>query len=263
MSKIEWTERTWNPTVGCSLASPGCTNCYAMRAAWRMGHHPKTPQYRGLTTMTKAGPVWTGEVRLVKHRLEEPLKRRKATVYFVNSMSDQFHEALPDAEIDQVFDVMEQASHHIYQILTKRADRMARYTQARYADRAPPPQIWLGVSTEDQRRADERIPHLLAAHAAVRFLSCEPLLEPLNLRPWIDRLDWVIVGAESGKNARPMVLDWVRSLRDQCGPRAVPFFFKQANIGGRIVPLPELDGRRWEQYPTPRAVPLQIEHPPR
>src|SRR3954470_13202808 len=190
-----------------------------------MGHNPKTPQYRGLTRMTKAGPVWTGEVRLVEHKLAEPLKNRKPTLYFVNSMSDLFHESLPDADIDQVFAVMEQATQHKYQILTKRAERMARYTQARYAHRPPPPHIWLGVSVEDQRRADERIPHLLDARAAVRFLSCEPLLELLNLRPWIDRLDWVIAGAESGKSdqVRPMDLDWVRSLRDQCVAAGVAF----------------------------------------
>ena len=129
MTKIEWAQETWNPTVGCSLASPGCTNCYAMRQAWRMGHNPKTPQYRGLTTMTKAGPVWTGIVRLVEHKLEEPLKRRKPTMYFVNSMSDLFHETLPDAEIDRVFAVMEQTPRHTYQILTNGGEQMARYTQ--------------------------------------------------------------------------------------------------------------------------------------
>jgi protein gp37 len=251
MTKIEWAEETWNPTAGCSLASPGCTNCYAMRAAWRMGNNPKTPQYRGLTMVTKAGPVWTGEVRLVEQKLAEPLKRRKPTLYFVNSMSDLFHESLPDEDIDRVFAVMEQATHHKYQILTKRAERMARYTQARYAH--PPPHIWLGVSVEDQRRADERIPHLLDARAAVRFLSCEPLLELLNLRPWIDRLDWVIAGAESGPSARPMELDWVRSLRDQCVAAGVAFFFKQDVDGGKKVPLPELDGRRWAEYPTPQV----------
>jgi protein gp37 len=264
MTKIEWAEETWNPMVGCSLASPGCTNCYAMRAAWRMGHHPKTPQYRGLTRMTKAGPVWTGEVRLVEHKLAEPLRVRKPTGYFVNSMSDLFHETLPDADIDRVFAVMEQASRHIYLILTKRAERMARYTRVRYADRAPPPHIRLGVSVEDQRRADERIPFLLEARAAVRFLSCEPLLGPLNLRPWIGRLDWVIAGAESGKRnrVRPMDLDWVRSLRDQCLAAGVAFFFKQDFDGGKKVPLPMLDGIRWAQYPTALAAPPVENHPP-
>jgi protein gp37 len=168
-------------------------------------------------------------------------------------MSDQFHETLPDAEIDCVFAVMEQASHHIFLILTKRAERMARYTQARYAHQAPPPNVWLGVSVEDQRRADERIPHLLKAQAAVRFLSCEPFLEPLNLHSWINQIHWVIVGAESGKadRARPMELDWVRSLRDQCLAARVAFFFKQDADGGKKVPLPVLDGVRWTQSPTP------------
>ena len=204
--------------------------------------------------MTKAGPVWTGIVRLAEDKLAAPLKRRKSTVYFVNSMSDLFHETLPDAEIDRVFAVMEQASYHIIQILTKRADRMARYTQARYARHAPPSNIWLGVSVEDQRRADERIPHLLGIQAAVRFLSCEPLLGPLDLRSWIDRIHWVIAGAESGRpdRAPPMELDWVRSLRDQCLAAGVVLFFKQDADGGKKVSLPVLDGVHWTQYPKPR-----------
>lgn len=249
MTKIEWTKDTWNPTVGCSLASPGCTNCYAMAMAYRLANIAMTrDQYANLTTKTKAGAVWTGIVRLWEPALDKPLKRLKPTTYFVNSMSDLFHEALRDAAIDQVFDVMERTPRHTYQVLTKRADRMARYTQSRYSD--PPPHIWLGVSTEDQRRADDRIPHLLKARAAIRFLSCEPLLGPLALTPWLHGLDWVIAGAESGKGARPMDLNWVRSLRDQCVNAGVAFFFKQDAEGGHKVSLPELDGQRWTQQPV-------------
>jgi protein gp37 len=279
MTKIEWAEDVWNPIVGCSVISPGCTNCYAMRDAWRKSANPKTPQYHGLTRMTRGGPVWTGEMRLHEPALTKPLKRRKPTMYFVNSMSDLFHESVQDAWLDQVFAVMALCPQHRFLILTKRADRMRAYmtrlldeplrdTVRRMAAARPAwkygagldivipaPNVWLGVSAEDQPRADERIPHLLATPAAVRFVSVEPMLGPVSMLVTDHRghdihalrgiavdptdpdgadkyyrtakLDWVIVGGESGPNARPMHLDHARDVVRQCQAAGVPPFVKQ------------------------------------
>lgn len=283
-SAIEWTDATWNPVTGCSVVSPGCTNCYAMKlAGTRLRHHPSR---RGLTQPSKAGPVWTGEVRLNAHWLDQPLQWRQPRRIFVCAHGDLFHEAVPDAWIDRVFAVMALAPQHTFQVLTKRAERMreymtaagprvlklqvtahpASYHELHTGDRPawPLPNVWLGVSAEDQTRADERIPHLLATPAAVRFVSLEPLLGPIDILPhlfiythednarldsdedlhasplpWRDpattpaadicspRLDWVIAGGESGHGARPSHPDWFRSLRDQCAAAEVPFFFQQ------------------------------------
>ena len=272
-SAIEWTEATWNPIVGCSVTSPGCTNCYAMRMAARL-ERMSQPRYAGLTQPTKAGPVWTGVLRQAPEAtLLQPLRWKRPRRIFVNSMSDLFHEDVPDEWIDQVFAVMALAPQHTFQVLTKRTERMRDYVCTRAGDwmlhlpeaflsigaftlslgftpvQWPLPNVWCGVSVEDQARADERIPHLLATPAAKRFLSCEPLLGPVNLtdlggsgsaksygahgftclrglcgRPAVD---WVIVGGESGPSARPMYPDWARSLRKQCQVASVPFFFKQ------------------------------------
>lgn len=222
---IEWTDATWNPIVGCSVVSPGCKHCYAMRfAGARLSH---VPVYAGLTQRTKAGHVWTGEVREQSSVLDQPLKWRKGRRIFVNSMGDVFHENATDDMIDCVFDVMERATQHVYQVLTKRAKRMREYMARRYFGRWPPPHIWLGVSAEDQERWDERVPELIRAPAAVRFVSAEPLLGPIFEPCFIADLDWLIVGGESGRNARPMHPDWARGLRDQCAAHGVPFFFKQ------------------------------------
>jgi protein gp37 len=283
-SSIEWTDATWNPVTGCSVVSPGCTNCYAMKlAGTRLQHHPSRAS---LTHKTKSGPVWTGEVRLNEQWLTQPLKWRRPRRIFVCAHGDLFHESVPDEWIDRVFAVMALAPQHSFQVLTKRAERMRGYfannhVMARIysavqdqllADQSwrsdpkrttaalgatialgkrwPLPNVWLGVSVEDQARADERIPQLLATPAEVRFLSCEPLLGPVDLRwalghrldiaagflerghfsPGLEtlrRLDWVIAGGESGPGARPMHPDWARSLRDQCAAAGVPFFFKQ------------------------------------
>lgn len=263
-TKIEWTEATWNPITGCSVTSPGCTNCYAMKlAGTRLAHHPSRT---GLTTDTKAGPVWTGETRFNEEWLTQPLKWRRPRRIFVCAHGDLFHESVPDEWIDRVFAVMALASQHTFQVLTKRAARMREYvsrhdtskigdsitTNAFWLNSAtrgyrgsggsavwPLPNVWLGVSVEDQARADERIPDLLATPAAVRWLSCEPLLGPVDLGElqeglpanawltWLDGLDWIVIGGESGPGARPMHPDWVRSLRDQCAAAGVPFFFKQ------------------------------------
>ena len=241
---IEWTDATWNPITGCSVLSAGCTNCYAMRlAGTRLKHHPSRA---GLTIDGKAGPVWNGEVRLNEGWLDQPLRWSRPRTIFVCAHGDLFHPAVPDAWLDQVFDVMEnrRVRHHRFQVLTKRANRLRDYLRRRWQvpgvadlyglpDGAmvyqPFKHIWLGVSVEDQRAADERIPALIDTPAFTRFLSCEPLLGPLDLvEPlWLDWIDWVIAGGESGLGARPMHPAWVRDLRDQCAGAAKPFFFKQ------------------------------------
>lgn len=351
---IEWTEATWNPIVGCSLATPGCTNCYAMRMAARLDRMGQA-HYAGLTQPSKAGAIWTSKLALAPESiLLAPLRRRKPTTYFVNSMGDLFHEDAPDEWIDRVFAVMALCPQHTFQVLTKRSGRMrAWFSQERPrgtpaeilaelyvshpeiagswpldAARAvdvgkrgwPLPNVWLGVSAEDQPRADVRVPDLLATPAAVRFVSAEPLLGPIDFRllrfksgddlpdemrvnsehgsinalsgistwpashyqtPVIARqsrivegelwqsegesrrIEWIIVGGESGPSARPMHPDWARSIRDQCKAAGVPFFFKQWGewldeqeaTARHRAPGPEMfdrfgapKGNRWHPY---------------
>lgn len=302
-TSIEWTDKTWNPTRGCSLVSAGCTHCYAMKQAHRFSG--PGGKYEGLTRPGANGPIWTGKVRLAPQMLDAPLRWTKPRRIFVDSMSDLFHEDVPDDFIAAVFGVMAMTPRHTYQILTKRADRLPKWFEwlrAEYdgpcdqnavlqtslgqyhrgdyeaSDDAfedmldadwPLPNVWIGVSVEDQATADERIPHLLRAPAAVRFLSIEPLLSPvrLNLMDWYDwadgshcvvprnrssRPDWVIVGGESGPKARPMHPDWARSIRDQCVAAGVPYFFKQwgewcpvsddTPTGSKLVFVHELGG---------------------
>ncbi|MER8540298.1 phage Gp37/Gp68 family protein [Mesorhizobium sp. M1334] len=263
-SAIEWTDATWNPITGCSIVSPGCTNCYAMKLAGTRLKH--IDSRKGLTRETKAGPVWTGEVRLNRQWLHQPLEWKKPRRIFVCAHGDLFAENVPDEWILDVFTVMAAADHHTYQVLTKRADRMREFLSRRdllediyanwYTFTGKPAEVyswplhnvWCGVSAEDQKRADERLPALLATPAKLRFVSAEPLLGSLDiakyLRPLCDRcppwevpcrigcqhctrLDWVIVGGESGPDARPMHPAWARSTRDQCQAARVPFFFKQ------------------------------------
>ena len=277
MSKIEWTEKTWNPIVGCSVVSPGCTNCYAMTLAARIERmSPDLAHYKGLTQISKAGPVWTGKVALAgDDKLLEPLRRKKPTTYFVNSMSDLFHENVPDEWIDRVFAVMALAPQHTFQVPTKRAPRMRKYcgdpktaervaaiilknewqisgrqqlapmgNRAREIDpefvRWPLPNVWLGVSAEDQKRYDERVFELNHTPAAVRFVSAEPLLGPIETglkrgQGFAPGIDWIIVGGESGPNARPMHPDWARSIRDQCDAGAA-FFYKQHGEWKALAP---------------------------
>ena len=296
-TSIEWTDATWNPIVGCSVVSPGCTNCYAMKMAARIERCGTAPHYAGTTHASKAGAVWTGRVSLAPaHILTHPLRWNRARKIFVNSMGDLFHESVPDEWIDRVFAVMALAPQHTFQVLTKRSKRQREYmTPARatavgmealgltfeaYArdHRSmvgdgvmlegdichlkvwPLPNVWLGVSVEDQARADERIPDLLATPAAVRFVSAEPLLGPVDLtwlKPTINALspinhpslDWVIAGGESGPAARPMHPDWVRALRDQCAAAGTAFFYKQNIINGQKVECPTLDGRQHIEFP--------------
>jgi len=214
-SKIEWTEQTWNPTVGCTKISPGCKNCYAETMAKR------------LQAMGMRGYENGFRLTLMPERLSEPLERRKPTVYFVNSMSDLFHEKVPFDYIRQVFDVMSQAPQHTFQVLTKRAERMAEFCKSRNV----PSNVWLGVSVENKKHGVSRISVLREIDASVRFLSVEPLLEPLGEID-LTGIHWVIVGGESGHKARPIRQEWVDNIKQQCDASDVAFFFKQWGTWG-------------------------------
>jgi protein gp37 len=272
MSKIEWTDKTWNPVTGCTKVSQGCKNCYAERMYERFNGHGS---FKNVTCH--------------QDRLTQPMKWKKPSMIFVNSMSDLFHEDVPFIFIDAVFSVMSDIDHHIYQVLTKRPQRMVEFFKWKRDEFGvpwqPKPNVWLGVSVEDQKAADERIPLLLQVPAAVRFLSCEPLLGPVRLtqidadaaghkeyctinaltgrhtdmaRPCEDvpSIHWVICGGESGPGARPMNPDWAQSLRDQCASAEVPFFFKQwgawSPYGDRVGKKKAgriLDGSTYDQFP--------------
>lgn len=222
---IEWTQHTWNPQVGCSIVSPGCTNCYAMRQARRLETAFGMPAYQGTTKLVNGNPVWTGKIgKASRAQLRKPLTHRDPTTFFVNSMSDLFHEDAPEAWITETFDMIRLAKHHTYQILTKRPEVAARYYAA-HPEVHGLPQVWLGVSVEDRKRA-ERIDVLRAIPAATRFLSVEPLLGPLGAVD-LAGIDLVITGGESGPGARFMHPDWVREMRDQCIAQRVAFFHKQ------------------------------------
>lgn len=310
-TKIEWAQAVWNPVVGCSLKSSGCVNCYAMPMAWRLAGMASKPDgtgnvavdhYSGLTRKSGGRSVWTGKVAAAPDAVWlAPLRRRKPTIYFVNSMGDLFHEVVPDEWIDRAFAVMALCPQHKFIVLTKRATRMRGWAidpmmprrvarviidmliakQIKFDPQTWPvisegdidepsdvlvrrvlPNVALGVSVEDQDSADERIPHLLAIPAAIRLISAEPLLGPVDLNrihevfddgqlhtwesaldgkrfdiwtdfdsdpmlPGFPKLDWVIAGGESGKGSRPCHPDWARGLRDQCAAAGVPFFWKQ------------------------------------
>lgn len=282
---IEWTEATWNPVSGCSKVSQGCKHCYAEREWPRLAAPRARPN------------IYTGraftDVKCHPEKLDIPLRWQKPRRIFVNSMSDLFHEDVPDEFINQVFEVMNQAHRHVFQVLTKRPERMLEYMSTRKWPNAvtiygaAPLNVWLGVSIEDQATADERIPLLLQTPAAVWWISAEPLIGPLMIdtflgllpedddgAPYPGRIDWLVVGGESGPQARPMHPDWARSLRDQCLECGVPFFFKQWGEWAPDAPISkyadstiklddgtylrfvgkkragrELDGRTWEEYP--------------
>ncbi len=214
-SKIEWTEQTWNPTVGCTKISPGCKNCYAEVMAQR------------LQAMGMRGYEHGFRLTLMPERLSEPLERRKPTIYFVNSMSDLFHEKVPFDYVRQVFDVMTQSPQHTFQVLTKRAERMAQFCR----NVTVPPNVWLGVSVENRKYGVQRIGILRNIEVGVRFLSIEPLLEHLGEID-LTGIHWVIVGGESGSKARPMKREWVDSIKRQCDDAGVAFFFKQWGTWG-------------------------------
>lgn len=270
MTSIEWTDETWNPLAGCTRASAGCDNCYAARMALRLeamaqadiaaGKDPggKT-KYIGVATRNGRGvPAFNGTINLDTDALNVPLNWRKPRRVFVNSMSDLFHPGVPFRFVADAFTVMRLSPRHTYQVLTKRPGRMADFQRQHYPNGFPA-NVWAMTSVENQAAADERIPDLLRVRAAVRGLSMEPLLGPVNIGfggvmpnrwQWLDgdSLHWVIVGGESGPNARPMHPDWVRSIRDQCQAAGVPFFFKQ--WGDWCYPSQMTDGERraWDVY---------------
>ncbi|MDO8330308.1 MAG: phage Gp37/Gp68 family protein [Fluviicoccus sp.] len=239
-SKIEWTERTWNPVVGCTKVSPGCKHCYAETMAHR------------LQAMRAPGYEDGFKLKLMPDRLDEPLQRKKPTTYFVNSMSDLFHEDVPFAYIEQVFDVIRRAPQHTFQILTKRADRLESF----FFGRTVPVNAWIGVSVEDVKYGVPRIKHLQRVDASIRFLSVEPLLEDIG-QVDLEGIHWVIVGGESGSRARPMQIEWVDNIREQCEESGAAFFFKQwggwgvdgkkraKHLNGR-----ELHGKTWDAMPA-------------
>lgn len=244
-TSIEWATRSWNPTTGCKRVSAGCDNCYAFKLhdqrhiAWKRGRMPMAaPQYH----------LPYSKVQLLDQRLSDPATMKQPEMIFVDSMADLFEERVPDIYIDQVFDQMDEVDRHIYQILTKRPERLAGYLGRRYGRDGAPEHIWVGTSVEDGRVLD-RIDRLREAPARIRFLSCEPLLGPLSsLR--LDGIHWLIAGGESGVRRRPVDPTWIRELRDICLQAGVAFFFKQwgglrPKDGGRT-----LDRRTWSQYPS-------------
>lgn len=214
-SKIEWTEQTWNPTTGCTKISPGCKHCYAEKMAYR------------LKAMGAGGYENGFELSVHENRLNQPLKRKKPTVYFVNSMSDLFHEDISDAFIDKVFSVIEATPQHTYQILTKRSQRLPKY----FKNNKCPDNVWLGVSVENRQHGIERIDHLRQVKAKIRFLSVEPLLEDVGLLN-LKNIHWVIVGGESGPKARPMKSEWAENIRAQAEKSGAAYFFKQWGTWG-------------------------------
>lgn len=268
-TKIQWTNRVWNPVTGCTKISPGCAHCYAARMAHRLNGR-------------YGYPLAPDEFKVTLHpeKLSEPGKWRKPCMIFVDSMGDLFHPDVPDAFIEMVFLRMANFYWHTFQVLTKRAERMQKFVSALDTKEVigdvvrPFRNIWLGVSAETQKCADERIPWLLKTPAAVRFVSVEPMLGAVNLEQAVGwdmvdvsrmsleqfrqatraqrertKLDWVIIGCESGPRARPLNIDWVRDLRDQCIAAGVPLFIKQLEQIDRLVKLPYLDGRQWIQFP--------------
>ncbi len=281
MSSIEWTDETWNPVRGCTRVSPGCENCYAERQAHRQsgpggayeGLTQKGPHYRKFGTVRFGSPRWTGKIRLVPELLDKPLHWRKPRRVFVNSMSDLFHEDVSDEFISRVLAVCAHAPQHTFQILTKRADRMREFvhrwdqgersTMPLIGVKLPLPNVWLGVSCEDQKRFDERWELLKQTPATVRFLSLEPLLSRIDIsaavyardrvtwdgRPGaphdhVDECHWVIVGGESGPGARPCHVEWIRDIVKQCREAQVPCFVKQ--LGAK----PEMSLREWRRLPV-------------
>ena len=245
-SAIEWTEATWNPVTGCNEVSPGCAHCYARTFAERFRGVPGHPYENGF------------DLTLRPERIDQPLLWRRPRLIFVNSMSDLFHESVPDSFIQSVFDVMRRADWHTFQLLTKRSARLAKIAP----DLPWPNNVWVGVSVENQRWVN-RVDDLRRVPAAVRFLSCEPLLGPLSLD--LTSIHWVIAGGESGHRARPMRPEWARDVRDQCVSAGVPFFFKQwgahddagirrsKQATGRL-----LDGCVWDEMPARPATAVAV-----
>jgi protein gp37 len=249
LSDIEWTEATWNPVAGCSMVSPGCTNCYAQRMAARLSAIG-VKKYIGTTRKSGRRAVWTGKVRFDGPALSIPLKWRKPKRIFVNSMSDLFQTPVPEDFIRNVWSVMEKAHWHTFQILTKRPERMR---DVLVSGKFPIlKNVWLGTSVENQDNAD-RIATLREVPAQVRFVSFEPLIGPV-IDPNLLGIHWAIVGGESGPGARPMEHWWVEELRDACKEQGVAFFFKQWGGVRKDRTGRTLEGRTWDEYPTMMSV---------
>lgn len=232
---IEWTDTTWNPVTGCTKVSAGCDNCYAERFSERLRGVKGHPFERGF------------DLTLHPERLLQPLEWKRPRMIFVNSMSDLFHKEIPKAYVSAVFDTMEKAHWHFYQVLTKRSSLMQKFINDRYKTRSAPPHMWFGVSVENEK-ATSRIAHLQKTNATIRFLSIEPLIAPVGKIP-LSGIAWVIVGGESGYGARPMKPEWAINIRNQCVKAKVAFFFKQwggrsPKTGGRL-----LEGKEWSEFP--------------
>lgn len=273
-TEIPWTDFTWTVSRGCYPVSDGCANCYAAKMASRFAGPGGV--YEGLAK----GGKWTGKIQLCPENLDEPLKRKKPARIFVNSMSDLFHENITLGFIHRVYETMAFGRQHTYQLLTKRPSLMRKTIKWIETDdtssigrsiknnRWPLLNVWAGVTVENQPAADERIPILLDIPAAVRFISIEPMLEPINIFRKLEladyviddsnglpqirstpQIDWVIVGCESGPGARPCSMDWIRDIRDQCAAAGVPVFIKQARIYGELVKMPKIDGVVYDQFP--------------
>jgi protein gp37 len=244
---IEWTDATWNPVTGCTKVSAGCDHCYAERFSERFRGVPGHPFENGF------------DLTLRPERLGQPFRWRGPRHIFVNSMSDLFHKDIPRSFVDRVFETMEHADWHIYQVLTKRSSLMRDYVNRRYSGTSAPPHIWLGVSIEN-RGALARLRHLQQTHASLRFVSFEPLIGPIGQLD-LSGVHWAIVGGESGPGYRPLDPAWVREIRDQCLEADMAFFFKQ--WGGRTPKAggSEFEGRVWMNYPSTTAIRLALSHP--
>lgn len=234
-TSIEWTNATWNPVTGCTKISAGCDNCYAERFSERFRNVDGHPFQQGF------------DLTLKPERIAQPLSWKKPKMVFVNSMSDLFHKDISEDFIASVFETMEKADWHIFQVLTKRSSLMKKFVNSRYKGGQAPEHIWLGTSIEDGSKAS-RISHMQKMNAKIKFLSIEPLIGPPGILD-LKEIQWVIVGGESGPRCRPMEVEWARSVRDQCLKQKVPFFFKQwgglrPKSGGR-----DLDGKEWSQFP--------------
>jgi len=270
ISKIEWTDSTWNPATGCTPVSEGCKNCYAARMVERF---PKVHGYNerligfGNEIESEFSPRPFSSVSFHPFRLDQPIRWKKPRRVFVCSMGDLFHEDVKEEWINDVFRVMDATPRHTYMILTKQPERMKKFIVGAIdrCGRMTPENIWLGITAENQATADERIPILLQTPAAKRFVSVEPMLSRVALFPWLCHpwfvdsnigmeprrgIDWVICGTESGPQRRPCNIDWIRFLRDQCMKEKVPFFLKQMSINGKVVKMPELDGKAWGEFPV-------------
>jgi protein gp37 len=236
-SKIEWTDATWNPVRGCTKISPGCKHCYAETFAERFRGVPGHPYEQGF------------DLRIVRDKLTDPLTWSRSRMVFVNSMSDLFHKDVPDEYIIAVAEMMTTANWHIYQVLTKRSERLRDLLKTKLRFAAEQPHIWWGISVENKKHGVPRIKHLREARPAMNFLSIEPLLEDVG-RLNLKGIKWVIVGGESGARARPMKKEWVLSIRDQCRKANVPFFFKQWGGFRKKLNGRELDGRTYDEFPN-------------